>query len=688
MLVKYSQSVCAQALDSSGAALAPLGRNARRQGELGAGLRRGRRGEKKLMKQRAVPPLIFCLAAVLALAATVPVRAHAQTPPWTGIIAPSRAIDWSQAGVPGGIPVRTTVCASIAPEGSASAPVAPADVNAAIAGCPAGEVVYLQPGNFYFSSGIDFADHSNVTLRGAGADQTFLYFYGDASCYGMQGDVCIENGTNTWGGNGATVGNWTAGYAPGTTQITLDNTSGIVPGRTLLILDQLNDSNTDNGGLWINDTNGVAEDDNPSNGYRPGRAQGQVVLATAVSGSTVTISPGIYMPNWSSSQSPQAWWSTPAVTGDGVEDLSMDNSHSNGNAIVVDSGYGDWVNGVRSYQEGSIQHVLVYQSAHCTIQSSYFYGTPNAITESYGYDEVMSSDDLIANNIFQHIASPVVVDGSSSGTVAAYNYALDDYFGGASSNWMAIAFEPHSAGIDYELFEGNVGDGFGADDIHGTGNLWTLFRNRLYGFDPPDPLRTNDTIAVTVDSFHRFMNVVGNVLGDSGVTTTYQIVAPAGGNQDMVDEVYNLGWSNWAGWPTQDPLTPSTLFRWGNYDVVHNAAEWNPLEVPSSLSALANPVPTTETLPASFFLSSKPAWWITPWGTPPWPAIGPDVTGGTDASANGHANAIPAQLCYENSPNDQNYPQDQSGLYVKLFNAGSCYGQPPAAPTGLTAAVQ
>jgi hypothetical protein len=639
------------------------------------------------MKHRAVPPIFFLLAAILSLAGGAPVRAQAQTPPWTGIIAPSRAIDWSQAGVPGGIPVRTTICASIAPEGSSSAPVAPTDINAAIASCPAGEVVYLQPGNFYFSSGIDFANHSNVTLRGAGADQTFLFFSAPGGCDGFNADVCVENGTNTWNAStpssgGYTQANWTAGYAPGTTQITLDNTSGIVPGKTLLILDQLNDSNTDNGGIWVNDTNGVAEDDNPSGGYRSGRAQEQVVLATAVSGSTVTISPGIYMPNWNAAQGPEAYWSTPAVTGDGIEDFSMANGGSNG--TVFDWSYGCWMSGVRSI-EGGMFHVLLSMSAHDTVQGSYFYGTKNAATESYGVDESGGTGNLVQDNIFQHIVSGEVIDGSSVGSVVAYNYSIDDYFA-IGPGFMMDGFTPHTAGVSFDLWEGNVGDGFVADDVHGPGYLWTLFRNRLRGYDLPADSQ-NDTTAVEIDAFHRFMNVVGNVLGYSGVSTTYQVAAPGGTNQDFVGDIYNLGWSNWAGWNVNDPLTVSTLFRWGNYDLVNNAAEWNPLEVPSSLSALANPVPTTETLPASFFLSSKPAWWITPWGTPPWPAIGPDVTGGT-ASSNGHAYATPAELCYENSPNDQNYPQDQSGLYVKLFNAGSCYGQPPAAPTGLTAAVQ
>src|SRR5438876_3119335 len=41
----------------------------------------------------------------------IPMAAHAQ--PWSGILDPSRAIDWSNAGIPGGIPNRTTVCATI-----------------------------------------------------------------------------------------------------------------------------------------------------------------------------------------------------------------------------------------------------------------------------------------------------------------------------------------------------------------------------------------------------------------------------------------------------------------------------------------------------------------------------------------------------------------------------------------------
>src|SRR5438132_3501802 len=99
--------------------------------------------------------------------------AHAQL--WSGIIDPSRAIDWSQAGVTGGIPNRTTICSSIVPYTGTAA-----TINNAIAACPSGQVVSLRAGTFNLSTAVTFKTGSsgsgvkNVTLRGAGADQTFL----------------------------------------------------------------------------------------------------------------------------------------------------------------------------------------------------------------------------------------------------------------------------------------------------------------------------------------------------------------------------------------------------------------------------------------------------------------------------------------------------------------------------------
>ncbi len=98
-----------------------------------------------------------------------------QSSPWAGIIAPSRAIDWSQAGVVGGIPNRTTICATLNP-GATNA-----QVQAAAQSCPAGGVVSLSAGS-YSMAGLDLTGVNNVTVRGAGGDQTTIVLTGTSGC--------------------------------------------------------------------------------------------------------------------------------------------------------------------------------------------------------------------------------------------------------------------------------------------------------------------------------------------------------------------------------------------------------------------------------------------------------------------------------------------------------------------------
>ena len=92
------------------------------------------------------------------------------------IISASRRIDWSQAGAPDGIPNRSTICAALSPG------VTAAQINSAITSCPSGQVVKLNAGTYNLSTGIVFNNKNNVTLRGAGPDQTFLIFSAGNSC--------------------------------------------------------------------------------------------------------------------------------------------------------------------------------------------------------------------------------------------------------------------------------------------------------------------------------------------------------------------------------------------------------------------------------------------------------------------------------------------------------------------------
>jgi hypothetical protein len=117
--------------------------------------------------------------------------------------------------------------------------------------------------------------------------------------------------------------------------------------------------------------------------------------------------------------------------------------------------------------------------------------------------------------------------------------------------------------------------------------------------------------------------------------------------------------------------------RWGNYDVVNNTTRFENAEVPSGIANFANPVPSSQTLPASLYLAAKPSWWPS---AKAWPPIGPDVTGGNIPNVGGHAYTIPAQDCY----GTMGGAADGAGS-VLSFNAANCYGttisSPPAAPT-------
>jgi len=595
---------------------------------------------------------IACVLAGLAsLCAPAPVQAQQQT-----IVASTRSVDWSAVGVPGGISTRTTVCATLNPGATA------AQINSAISACPSGQVVKLNAGTYNLSTGIRFGGKNNVTLRGAGPTQTFLVFASSDACMGQGGDICV-NGSDLgyYVGGPAHTANWTAGYAQGATQITLSSTTGLSVGM-YLVLDQLNDS-SDTGNILVCSVAHVCADEGPGGGGRTNREQEQVANVTAISGGAVTMTPGRHMPNWRSPQSPGPVWgnSTSMFSGVGVEDLSMDHSNTDGKSgLYFIFATNSWAKNVRSLNSNR-NHVWLYESAHNTIRDSYFYGTQNAASQSYGIEEFMASDNLIENNIMHHIATPLQTN-EGTGSVFGYNYTFDDYYN-VSPTWQQASSYLHASGTDMVLHEGNEGTGFDGDDVHGSHNFVTAFRNYFNGQEPGKLAQTNP---VKLYAFNRYMNFVGNVLGKVGYHNNYEWNL-SGGSQDT--SIFSLG-SNTNTGPS-DALVKPTLLRWGNYDTATGTSRFVAAEVPSGLSVAANPVPSNNTLPNSFYLPGKPAWF----GSTTWPPIGPDVTGGPGPG--GHAYKIPAHVCYDNSSKTNG---------ILNFDANNCYansGPAPSAPTNL-----
>jgi hypothetical protein len=169
------------------------------------------------------------------------------------------------------------------------------------------------------------------------------------------------------------------------------------------------------------------------------------------------------------------------------------------------------------------------------------------------------------------------------------------------------------------LWEGNIGVQAGADFIHGSSSHNTLFRCRFAGWQHATITSNNNAIEFQYKNSH--MNVLGCVLGTSGKSDTYESAYPASGNSELRN-IWRLGY----GGPSfiGDTTVRATLLRHHNYDYVTRSTINDP-SIPDTI------------LPASLYLSSKPAWW----GNTLWPPIGPDVAGLTDK--------IPAQIRYESS---------------------------------------
>jgi hypothetical protein len=604
--------------------------------------------------------------------------------PWSGIIDPTRAIDWSNAGT--SIPANGTVCSTLGTAGQLASfvqSVTAAQINTALASaaCKSGtasnpKVVQLNAGTYNLTTGIVMSGLNNIVLRGAGANQTLLVMSGTGGCAGQAADVCVKSAGSNWFDGPDNTANFSGSgpWPKGTTQITLSSVANLKVG-SIIIFDQVDDL-TDSGTIYsCEETPNNRPGQNPNcnddgaNGGESGaqrgapvnvRGQQQIVTVTGISGNTITFSPGLYMPNWRASQSPGAWWDSNPVSGNGVEDLSIQHAAGGLNIIVFSNVSNSWVKGVRSVKP-SRAHVSIWTSAKITVRDSYFYQTANGVSQSYGVETFGASDILEENNIYQQVAGPQMFNSDCEGCVAAYNFSVNDYYS-ASFGWLQQGVNFHSL-VNMVLLEGNVGSGLYSDRFHGTAHFDTMFRNRFDGYEKNGTtLTTGHSIPMILYPFSRYMNVIGNVLGDTARHTVYQSVPGNHANEDQ--SVYLIGTG--ADAVPDDAMTLNSLMRWGNYDVVNKAVRFQNSEVPSGLSLYSNPVPASQTLPASLYMSTKPSWWPS---AKPWPPIGPDVAGGNIANVGGHAYTIPAQDCYLTVMGG---PADGTGNLLS-FNASTCY---------------
>ncbi|MDR3723306.1 MAG: hypothetical protein P4K83_02300 [Terracidiphilus sp.] len=610
---------------------------------------------------------------------------------WSGIIDPSRAIDWSDVGIPGGIPSGSWArCAVVS---AAQAPCSngtgdcTATIQAALDNCATNQYVLLAPGTFRINGNLWV--HPHEELRGSGADKTILNAMGTTGGPVVSlspGAVSSRYFGDAWLNFSKAI-DVASGTAPrGSTTLTLNSMANVQVG-TYLIIDQVNDgvivtSVGNNGDCTFCDGGETADGS---------RAQGQISKVTAINGNVVTIFPALFT----------AYTRTPRATPillmseyNGVKDLQIyaNNTGYTSNFLMAFCAY-CWISGVEG-NYADADHALLQVDFHSEVVDSYFsnaFQHAPGLTDSNVRLQLKTTGVLVQNNIFERLHSSIMMNWGVAGNVLAYNYLQPSFSNTTGYEAVVTDISFHGAHGQYILIEGNVGQQFGGDSTWGSYGNVTYARNYARGVGLTcNPLSTRATVtctpfgsadlaattvngwfpfqaawAFTFDALQSNVNLIGNVAGsptmsglsayqDTAILPEYdKLIWPAFRSYDRATADYTFGY-----WAQNDDGTLvggstqawSTLFLHGDYSNATHKITWA--------------TGVTHTLPASFYLASKPDWWTK--GLP-FPAIGPDVLSG--AAGGGHAGMIPAQVCYTNIIGGK--PGSAGSPYV--FNADACY---------------
>lgn len=446
--------------------------------------------------------LILCAYCLCGMAQVIPV---------------DQRVDWTNVGYQGTIPNPATVL-NVMDYGAVADGVT--DDHGAIAaainalGGSAG-VVFLPTGVYLLNS--TFSLPAGTVLRGEGSDATFLKFDLSSSGY-----TCINVGGSAPG----SFVNVTGGLTKESNTLTLADASQFALGDYAELLQ-------DNG-AW--DTNPATWASN---------SVGQIVKITAISGNTLTIEQPLRI-DYDLTLNPRIRKIVPKQNV-GIECLNIervaDVSTGAGYNIYFNMAANCWVKGIESNKSvGS--HIILNACTNIEVTGNYIHHSfiyNGSGTRGYGVTLIHhSGQNLIENNIFQHLRHAMSVKQGANGNVLAYNYALEtnrsefinDYGGD-------ISLHGHYAFAN--LFEGNVVQNLMIDDYWGpTGPYNAYFRNRVewYGIVVTSPSSVGQNfVGNEITSsviFHGMYNLAGTATVEYGNNVRGSIM-PSG--TEVLDDV-------------------------------------------------------------------------------------------------------------------------------------------------------
>jgi hypothetical protein len=579
---------------------------------------------------RLRPFVAVALATSAGLLAPAPLAAD--------IMPTGRRTTWAP-GIPGGIPVRTTICAVVNASTYGDGTIdASAGIQSAINGCPVGQVVQLSAGNFLINANPVFVS-KGVTLRGMGPNSTKLRKTNNS------GNPVIIVGERWPSTAGST--NLTANAAKGATSVQVASTTGLTVGR-LVMIDEITDPayvywgpNCQAGDAcrgWFSRTN---------------RPVGQMLEIAAINGNTVSFTTPLHIGFQTARTAQLVRFTNAGVRNAGVEDLYVRGGRED-NVLMTFTLY-SWVKNIES--DWSIgDSVSVEFCLRCVVRDSYVHDTPDPNPGGAGYMLSLawhSSDTLVENNIFMKGNKVMVMRATGGGNVIGYNY-FDDGYIGYDHEWVETGMNAsHMTCPHFELFEGNQAFNIDGDNSWGGAFSNTYFRNHATTERRSFP-DVGNRRAIGLMWGHYDYSFVGNVLGTFNMDPdpysgfVYETTHPW--DNDPIG-LWKLGYNpeNWNA-PAEARVV-NTVHRHGNWDYATNSNVWVP--------------GFDTTLPNSLYLTSRPSFF----GNLPWPWV--DPTGPTKLFT------LPARARY-----DGGNPNSTRTLMVARLGAGS--GTVSSAPGGIS----
>ncbi len=461
----------------------------------------------------------------------------------------SRRVDWSIAGVEGGIPCVTdeTKIFNIMDYGGTndgSADNYTAIQNAISAADASGltpRVIYFPEGEYLVNTSVRVPD--NTIIRGDGYDKTKFTFD-----LGGVAEPCFDTPIWDWGD----YVDVTSGYSKGSTSIVVTDGSQFTVGE------------------WIE----IEEDNNATLMYTDPTwdqtwaeySKGQFMRVTDISGNTITFDRPLKT-DYTATQHIRArrgrlseyigfenFYITRPNTGDSYTFFLKNTSNA-------------WIRGVYSWRTNKA-HVWTSRCVNFEIRGCYFERSFDYGGGGHGYGISVgyhSHDGLIENNIFNRLRHHMIIAKGASGCVFGYNYSFDRVQGSDTNNlnqgWIPPDISIHGHWSYMNLFEGNVSQEIHSADYWGpSGPGTTFFRNHLEAVE-----------GIMLDDGSVDQNVVGNelMLGtineDASVSGTFSHGNNEGGSitwdgssgsNNLIDSYYLTGKPAWWGsdnWPSIGP---------------------------------------------------------------------------------------------------------------------------------------